>query len=151
MRIMSSANPSRLVDLRVRADALDAAAERANEEQRSLTDVVTALLRDYAAGRTWLNTPTEEGSEDARLRAAEEVCLMYGWTGASHETERGKALYELWSHWVNVSGVSMSPADHPEMSDERIAELARQRDEIRARTLARIRELGDQEASGDAG
>jgi hypothetical protein len=151
MTIMSSANPSRLVDLRVRADALDAAAERANGEQRSLTDVATALLRDYAAGRTWLSAPGEEGGEDARLRAAEEVCLMYGWTGACRDTDRDKALHELWSHWVNVSGASMSPADHPELSDERIAELARQRDETRARTLARIRELGDQEASGDAG
>jgi hypothetical protein len=131
-----------MVDINISRDAMNEAAERANQEQRSLIDVINTLLREYAKGRTWLNLPP--GPDDGtgirdRLRAAEEVCLLYGWTGACRDTDRDKALHELWSHWVDVSGVSMSPADHPEMSDERIAELARQRDATRASALARIR------------
>ena len=73
---------------------------------------------------------------DKRLLAAELVCLMFGWTGID-DSPRGKATHELWREWVDISGVRLSPEDHPELSDERIAELARRRDETRARTLAR--------------
>jgi hypothetical protein len=47
-------------DIRVPDDVLQAAAERANQEQRSVTDVIAALMRDYARGRTWLNLPDGE-------------------------------------------------------------------------------------------
>jgi len=46
-----------MVDLAVSRDLLERAAERANQEKRSLTDVINTLLRDYADGRTWLNLP----------------------------------------------------------------------------------------------
>jgi hypothetical protein len=55
-------------------------------------------------------------------------------------TGREKALHELWRHWCDVSRASLSPADHPELGDERLAGLARRRDETVARTLAAIRE-----------
>lgn len=74
----------------------------------------------------------------ARLAAAEQVCMLYGWTGARRESDQDKALHEVWSDWVDLSGVSLLPEDHPELSDERIAELARKRDATRARVLARI-------------
>lgn len=73
-----------------------------------------------------------------RLAAAERVCLMFGWTGSTGTSDHDKALHELWSDWVNLSGVSQLPRDHPELGDDRIAELARQRDEKRSRALARI-------------
>jgi hypothetical protein len=38
-------------------EVLEAAAERANAENRSLTEVTVTLLRDYAAGTSWLNLP----------------------------------------------------------------------------------------------
>jgi hypothetical protein len=44
-------------DIRIPNDVLQAAAERANQEQRSVTDVTATLMRDYAEGRTWLNLP----------------------------------------------------------------------------------------------
>jgi metal-responsive CopG/Arc/MetJ family transcriptional regulator len=47
-------------DISIPNDLLQAAAERANQEQRSLHDVINTLLRDYAAGRTWLNLPDGE-------------------------------------------------------------------------------------------
>jgi hypothetical protein len=78
--------------------------------------------------------------ELARMEAAEAVCLMFGWTAARMGTDRDKALHELWRHWVQVSGVSLDPEDHPELSDVVIADLARKRDETRASTLAAIRQ-----------
>jgi hypothetical protein len=52
-------------------DVVQAAAARANAENRSLTDVTAALLREYAAGKSWVNLPTPAGAEfDALLRAA---------------------------------------------------------------------------------
>jgi hypothetical protein len=40
-----------------------------------------------------------------------------------------------------VVGVSLDPGDHPELSDEVITGLAAQRDDTRARTLAKIRDM----------
>ncbi len=74
-----------------------------------------------------------------RLRAAEAVCVMYGISPARHETEREKAAYEVWLTWSELVGPDATTA-HPDLTDERITELARQRDTKRAETLARIKE-----------
>lgn len=75
-----------------------------------------------------------------RLEAAERVCVLFGWTSASHDSDRDKALHELWSEWVDLVGSAFTGPDaHPELSDERITALARRRDRIREQTLARIR------------
>lgn len=117
-----------------------------------------AFPRQVAAWEMWCeNAPLTRGQlEDltserlaadhgARLRerltAAEEVCLVFGWTRASMATDHDKALHELWRRWCDVSGVSFLQSDHPELGDDRLAELARKRDEARTRTLAAIREL----------
>jgi hypothetical protein len=73
-----------------------------------------------------------------RLEAAERVCVLYSWTGHVHDSDRGKALHELWAEWAGLPGTSWQPEDHPDLSDERISELARRRDDKRARTLDRI-------------
>ena len=122
-------------------DVVEAAAERANAEQRSLTEVIVTLLRDFTAGRTYLNLP-DGGSERERLEAAERVCVLYGWSALGDGSDRSKALHELWSEWDDLPGTDSSSAGNPELSDERIAELARRRDETRARTLERIRAEG---------
>ena len=49
-------------EINIPNDLLQAAAERANQEQRSLTEVINTLLRDYAEGRTWLNLPESSGA-----------------------------------------------------------------------------------------
>jgi hypothetical protein len=78
---------------------------------------------------------------ESRLQTAEDVCLMYGWSTGNprYASDREKATYMLWTRWHRIAGVSSSPADHPHLSEERIAELARERDRIREATLARIR------------
>jgi hypothetical protein len=84
-----------------------------------------------------------------RLEAAERVCVLYAWTGGPHDSDRSKALHELWSHWVKVSGNDCSPAANPDLSDELIEQLARQRDATRERTLAAIRDGGQQHGTPD--
>jgi hypothetical protein len=75
-----------------------------------------------------------------RLEAAERVCVLFGWTAASSGTDLDKALHELWAEWVAVAGTAFAgPSAHPELSGERIAELARRRDLTRQRTLDAIR------------
>jgi hypothetical protein len=70
-----------------------------------------------------------------RLKVAEDVCVMYGWTGDPIEGDRAKALNELWNRWYHLVGGDFLNADaHPDLSDEEIALLAAQRDEARART-----------------
>ena len=54
-----------MVEMDVSRDLLEAAAERANQEQRSLVDVINTLLRDYADGRTWLNLPAGPANPSA--------------------------------------------------------------------------------------
>lgn len=76
-----------------------------------------------------------------RLELAEQVCLMVGWTAADN-TDRGKAKHELWAAWkaeYEAQGGSHEPRRHPELSDARIRELARQRDETVAATIASLR------------
>lgn len=80
-----------------------------------------------------------------RLEAAEAVCLMYGWSTGSEECDRDKALYMLWTRWLRLAEADdpeySTPKRHPELSDEIVARLAAERDEIRARTLAKIESL----------
>jgi len=76
-------------------------------------------------------------TDSERLAAAERVCVMFGWLGID-DSERGKAAHELWCDWLEISGVSTDPADHPDLSDERIRELAARRDATRDQTLRRL-------------
>jgi hypothetical protein len=59
-----------------------------------------------------------------RLKAAEDVCLLYGWARSRVETEREQACRQAWRLWARMPGVSTEPADHPEWSDQAIADLA---------------------------
>jgi hypothetical protein len=88
-----------------------------------------------------------EASTMRRLHAAEQVCLMFGWTGSPGNSDRDKALFQLWREWVDLSGVSLDPAEHPELSDERITELAGKRDQIRTGVLAKLRGETETESS----
>src|ERR1700734_1302613 len=72
-----------------------------------------------------------------RLEAAERVCVLYGWTGSGN-SERGKALYMLWLRWTEVSGNDCSPEANPGLTDDVIADLARQRDDRRDSALMRL-------------
>jgi hypothetical protein len=78
---------------------------------------------------------TREQLEE-RLRLAEDVCALLSWSPVRHDTDRDKALYELWRRWSHVA--STDRRDYPHLNDEVIAELARQRDETRAETLSRM-------------
>lgn len=70
----------------------------------------------------------------ARLEAAELVCTLFGWM-AVNNSEVGKAAGQAWSQWRKAHG---SPDPSPEW-DERIVQLAAERDRVRAETLERLR------------
>lgn len=72
-----------------------------------------------------------------RLKAAEDVCVIYGWTGStSHRSDRDKALHELWRKWHEIAGPDACDQDrNPHLTDELIAELARKRDATCETTL----------------
>lgn len=96
-------------------------------------DTIVRLARQLADLRK------QHDDTRARLAVAERVCTMVGWTHSRMETDRDKALYELWHDWTELPGVSVAPADHPDLSDDVIRQLARKRDATRARVLARLR------------
>lgn len=77
---------------------------------------------------------------EARLRAAEDVCVLFGWM-PSIDSERGKAAFELWKRWADISGNDGTSQSNPHLSDEYIAELAAKRDATRAEMLAKIERL----------
>src|SRR4051794_20256283 len=59
----------------------------------------------------------------AKLNAAEKVCILYGWTPPG-DSEREKACSQLWQEWAALVGSDFTaPKAHPELPDERIAEL----------------------------
>ena len=80
---------------------------------------------------------------EARLAAAEAVCLMHAWTGSHETTDRDKALYMLWRHWWDmVPAEQKQRSNHPELDDVAVFAMAVERDLIRDTTLRRIRGEG---------
>jgi hypothetical protein len=78
------------------------------------------------------------------LAAAAQVCVLFGWTAAAGDSDNDKAVAQAWQDWANAYG-AISPT--PEWR-AKVTELARRRDEIRAKTLASIRG-GAEERSDD--
>ena len=81
---------------------------------------------------------------ERRLELAERVCLMFGWSPAHADTDRGNAAHELWREWLEEferQGGSPFPKDHPDLSDAVVAELSKRRRDIRAATLAKIDQM----------
>lgn len=70
-----------------------------------------------------------------RLEAAERVCVLFGATASTGETERDKALGQAWSEWNQ-----RYRGDAPTVNDRETEILARRRDQIRDATVGRIRE-----------
>lgn len=63
-----------------------------------------------------------------RLAAAESVALVYGWCGVRDETEREKALLQLWYRWHELCPSGWcGPDPHPGLGDRQLAELADER------------------------
>lgn len=72
---------------------------------------------------------------NARLAAAEQVCVIFGWTGLADDSDESRAVSQAWHDWAATYG-SISPT--PEWR-ARIKALARRREEIGTRTVNAIR------------
>ena len=87
-----------------------------------------------------------------RLKAAEDLCVMYTWSPAHTESPREKAAFELWMRWSELVGEDFLKAEaHPDLDNRVVAQLAAKRDETRARALARIRSDAPTELPGGEG
>jgi len=97
---------------------------------------ITAARRDVAD----LLAEVERLRE--RLKLAENVCVMFGWSPVvDHESERAKATTMLWRRWLDhVGGTFIGEGQHPDLSDAVIAALARDRDNLRNQALAKLRD-----------
>lgn len=116
-----------LVDATDVYDVLLGMADETAERRNDATDKIMALF-----------APVVE-----RLKAAENVCVMIGWTGTTagpEESDRAKAAAVLWHAWSKNPGVSTEPGDHPHLNDRVITRLAQTRDEAREAALAKIAE-----------
>jgi hypothetical protein len=136
-----------------------------NERLRELTETCTCYDGNPAnydgvhadcpvcgAIRAYHETRAELERLTARLKAAEDLCVMYSWSAAHAATKREKAAHELWRRWYGIVGSDFLTADaHPDLSDAMVDLLAAQRDETRARTLARIRSDAPTELPGGEG
>lgn len=112
-----------------------------------LREVDFALDDDKDEGTLW--APSSELAEyvkrvsdlELRLAAAEQVCVLYGWTGSNDRSERGDAVTQAWMDWVHSYGHEMERAAVKDPAwDARIKDLARRRREIRDATIARLLE-----------
>ncbi len=70
---------------------------------------------------------------------AEMIAVLYGWAPIHADTEREKALNELWREWADERDGYLK--DHVELTDGRIADLARRYDERHAVAAAAVAEL----------
>lgn len=70
-----------------------------------------------------------------RLEAAEQLCLMFSWTAPSETTRDGKACFQLYRRWLKVSGVVPERDQHPELSEDRLDDLAAEYDGKQTWTL----------------
>ena len=74
-----------------------------------------------------------------RLTLAENICVLVGWTAARTDTDRGKALTELWMRWSATAGPAAFEADsNPHLNDAVISQLAAARDRTQQATLRRL-------------
>lgn len=84
-----------------------------------------------------------------RLQAAEDVCVLYGWSAATSPDagDRELATLQLWTEWYDVAGPgATSKAASPHLTDGVIHDLAEQRRQTRREVLARIREAAGVES-----
>jgi hypothetical protein len=75
-----------------------------------------------------------------RLAAAEQVCVIFGWTGLDDGSDESRAVAQAWHDWAGAYG-SISPTREWRT---KVKKLARRRDEIRSATLAKLRAGGSE-------
>lgn len=76
-----------------------------------------------------------------RLVLAETACVLFGWSTGWPEGITGDAVHQAWSEWVATVGLNYcEPKRHPDLSEKRIHDLAKERRRVSDETLKRIEE-----------
>jgi hypothetical protein len=105
------------------------------EEQEKLL----AHIEQYILGKWYAHVTGPAAEMYRRLRAAEDVCALVGWTGARHRSPREKALSILWNRWHDLVGPNAAePSEYPHLNDAGIQALAAQFDERHAREMEKL-------------
>jgi hypothetical protein len=99
--------------------------ERTPEELARYDGLVPVEYREY---------PDDRDALLRRLEAAEQVCVLFGWTASPGNSPQDKACTQAWMDWHSSYGVgSPTPAWRA-----RVNELAAERDRVRSVTLASL-------------
>lgn len=86
---------------------------------------------------------TSEEELRERLAAAEQVCILVGWTGIGDQTDPlQQAVTQAWLDWTHLPTVGQPEPQSPEWQ-ARVQDLANRRTATRALTLGRLRDLID--------
>lgn len=79
---------------------------------------------------------------EARLKVAEDVCVLFGWTGARGDSERERAVSQMWMTWASMVGFEASDVTANRAINSMVPQLAAERSRIHSATLRRIAETG---------
>lgn len=71
----------------------------------------------------------------ARLKVAEDVCVLTGWTGFQDVGDRSEAALQMWMMWAGMVGDRASDPDTNVALDRMVPQLATARRNTRAATL----------------
>jgi hypothetical protein len=78
-----------------------------------------------------------------RLAAAEQVCVLVGWSAIGNQTDPlQRALTQAWLDWTHRPDVGQPDPQSPEWQ-ARVQDLANRRTATRTLTLGRLRDLID--------
>jgi len=87
-------------------------------------------------------TDSEVAALQRRLKAAEAVCLLYGWSaGPPDGSPRSAATLQAWMEWHDIAGDEFVDSMRAVFTDEEIERLAAIRADVERRTHERISAL----------
>ncbi len=71
----------------------------------------------------------------ARLKVAEDVCVLVGWCPSRGGSVRERAAMQMWQTWASMAGGEASDPEANRDLNRMIPQLAATRDRIRSETL----------------
>jgi hypothetical protein len=112
--LLSSGLIARLSDYAVRAHPLTMKREGSRAIADSWAKDIYAALPDQPDALR--EVPQKRLA--ARVKAAEDVCVMYGWSAVREQTPRQRATHMLWKRWAAIVGPAfLGPSRHRDLNE----------------------------------